>query len=793
MYDQDPRRRGQAGAHSYERSFMRPAGTRWRPPATPTESGRTEERARPSPSAISEAIRRNPKLIGYAMAPTALPVLIVLRDYGLVAHTPIWFYVAVLVITPILSYLTDKITDGRSEPAYINLRVALHVASVTTVIYMSGWGPEVVGAYGFVLVDNLARTRANTWRIVSLWTVAGVAAGQLAISRGWAPSFLPIAKANGLALLGTIVVLFVARMLGATASEKENAEGALRESEERFRSLVQHSYDTMLVSGEDGVITFASPAVLPLIGRTPEEIVGTEATSYIHPEERERVSDHLATRFANRSVTEPIQFRMAHADGTWRFVEAVVSDLRDRPSVRGYVTNLRDVTERTEAQQALEHQALHDPLTGLPNRALLGDRIRQAILRGRRSDAPNPVVMFLDLDRFKLVNDSLGHSAGDKVLVEVADRLKAVMRASDTLARFGGDEFVMLCEQVVDRESLLIVAERVTAALEPPFYLEGKEFHVGASIGAAVIEDDNVTADELLSDADSAMYLAKAKSGRSRIHIFDHATRASARFRVNTEQELALALKRHELVVYYQPIIDLWTRRRVGVEALVRWQHPTRGLLAPDAFLDVAEQTGLIIPIGSWVLRKACEQVRGWNTELAPEHQMSLSVNLSARQLSEPDLVDEVSSVLVEAGIAPRRLRLVLELNESLLPADEDEARTHVRQLHRMGVVLAIDDFGTGYSSLQYMRDLPIGVVKIDQSFIAAIGRSSRDEAIIRSVVELAHTLGLTVTAEGIETDTQLEFVSEIGCDMAQGFLFGRPEPPESIDIHCRSIQAASA
>jgi EAL domain-containing protein (putative c-di-GMP-specific phosphodiesterase class I) len=209
--------------------------------------------------------------------------------------------------------------------------------------------------------------------------------------------------------------------------------------------------------------------------------------------------------------------------------------------------------------------------------------------------------------------------------------------------------------------------------------------------------------------------------------------------------------------------------------------------------LDVAEQTGLIVPIGSWVLRKACEQVRDWNCELAAEHQISLSVNLSARQLSEPDLVDEVSSVLVEAGIAPRQLRLVLELTDNLLPADEDEARTHVRQLHRMGVVLAIDDFGTGYSSLQYMRELPIGVVKIDQSFISAIGRSSRDEAIIRSVVDLAHTLGLTVTAEGVETDAQLEFMSEIGCDMAQGFLFGRPEPPESVDIHSRSIQVASA
>jgi diguanylate cyclase (GGDEF)-like protein len=401
--------------------------------------------------------------------------------------------------------------------------------------------------------------------------------------------------------------------------------------------------------------------------------------------------------------------------------------------------------------------------------------------------------MFLDLDRFKLVNDSLGHAAGDKVLVEVAERLRAVMRATDTLARFGGDEFVMLCEQVADREALLIVAERVIAALEPPFYVEGKRFQVGASVGAAVIEGDSVTADELLSDADSAMYLAKSKSGRARIQVFDQANRANARHRVHTEEELARALRHDELLVYYQPIIDLWTRRRVGVEALVRWQHPTRGLLAPASFLDIAEQTGLIVPLGSWVLRTACAQVRSWNDQLSSEHQLALSVNLSARQLSEPDLVDEVSSVLVDAGISPRALRLVLELTENLLPADEDDARTHVRQLHRMGVTLAIDDFGTGYSSLQYMRELPIGVVKIDRSFITAIGRSTRDEAIIRSMVDLAHTLGLTVTAEGVETESQLEFVSEVGCDMAQGFLFGAPEPAEEVDIHLRTIQAASA
>jgi diguanylate cyclase (GGDEF)-like protein/PAS domain S-box-containing protein len=772
---------------------MRPAGTRRRHQVSRAASTRAEAPARPEPESGSETFNRNPKLIGYAMAVLALPVLLVLRHFGLVAKVPLWFYITVFVASPVSSYLTDRFTEKRSGGLSLNFRVALHVASVTAVIYMSGWGPEIVGAYGFVVVDNLARSGAKTWKVVSFWTVVGAATGQLFITRGWAPSFLPVAKANALALLGTFVVLFIARMLGATTDQKEKAESALRGSEERFRSLVQHSYDTMIVTADDGSITFASPSVKSLIGRLPEEVEGVESTSFIHPDERERVSAQLISRLAGGDIAERVQFRMAHADGTWRHVEAVVSDLRDRPAVGGYVTNLRDITERKEAEAKLEHQALHDPLTGLPNRALLGDRIEQAILRGRRSDAPGPVVMFLDLDRFKLVNDSLGHSAGDKVLVEVADRLKAVMRASDTLARFGGDEFVMLCEQMSDRESLLMVAERVLDALAPPFYVEGKRFQVGASIGAAVIEGDEVSADELLSDADSAMYLAKAKSGRARIQVFDHATRATARHRVHTEEELARALRQKELVVHYQPIIDLWTRRRVGVEALVRWQHPTRGLLAPGAFLDIAEQTGLIVPLGSWVLRTACAQVRSWNDELSADHQLALSVNLSARQLSEPDLVDEVSSVLVDAGISPRALRLVLELTESLMPADEDDARTHVRQLHRMGVVLAIDDFGTGYSSLHYMRELPIGVVKIDRSFITAIGRSSRDEAIIRSVVDLAHTLGLTVTAEGVETETQLSFVSEIGCDMAQGFLFGRPEPAEEFDIHCRTAQVATA
>ncbi|MFZ0664503.1 MAG: EAL domain-containing protein [Acidimicrobiales bacterium] len=771
---------------------MRPWGTLRRAPVA-RSSPEAEGSSAPGVTEDNGPTRRAklaPLIIAYAMGPTGLIVLLLLRQKGLVARDPIWAYLAVFVGTPLSSFLTDRFIAGRDDGRLIHLRVAVHVTAVTLVIYMTGWGPEVVGAYGFIVVDNISRSGSRVWKIVAAWVIFGVACGQLAVWVRIAPSFIPAEKAAALALMGLLIVLFVARMLGATSQQKELAEQALRSNEERFRSLVQNSYDAMIVTSQEGAITFASPAIQSLIGLTPEQVTGEYAVSLIHPEDHDRVGQQISVRLQTARTTEPLQFRMAHTDGTWRHVEAVLSDLRDRKSIAGYVANLRDVTERRRAEEALEHQALHDPLTALPNRALLGDRIGQAILRGARADTPSPVVMFLDLDRFKLVNDSLGHAAGDKVLVEVADRLRTVMRASDTLARFGGDEFVMLCEQIADREALLMVAERILAALEPPFFIEDREFHVGASIGAAVIEGDNVTADELLSDADSAMYLAKTRSGRSRIQIFDHAVRTMARHRTHTEGELAHALEHGEMVVHYQPIIDLWTRRRVGVEALVRWQHPKRGLLMPSDFLDLAEQTGLIVPIGAWVMRQACAQVRDWNNELSTDHQLALSVNLSARQLSEPDLVDDVSSVLVDAGISPKALRLVLDLTESLLLFGENEAATHVRQLHRIGVTLAIDDFGTGYSSLQYMRELPIGVVKIDRTFISSIGSSTRDEAIIRSMVDLAHTLGITVAAEGVENALQLEFISEIGCDLAQGYFFGAPAPAEEIDVHCRTVQA---
>ena len=719
-----------------------------------------------------------PRLLSYSMGPAAFVVLLVLRHLGLVAHLPVVTYIGVFVGMPLVSSFIESFYRRNPSKLRLHLRVAFHTGSVTAVIYLTGWGPVVISAYAFVALENIATSGSRTWRIATFWSLVGITIGQLGIWQGWVPSFLDLAKAETLGLMGAFVLVFVIRMAGATSAQKEEAESSLRTSEERFRSLVQNSSDTTLVLGPAGVILYASPATRSLLGREPEELIGLRAADMVHPDDRARVEPELSELLRTGADIDPLQFRLAHRDGTWRHAEAVVTDMRDRTSVGAYVINVRDITERKDAEEKLAHQALHDPLTDLPNRLLLVDRLRTAIARGLRHDGPPPVVMFLDLDRFKLVNDSLGHGAGDELLVSVANRLRGVVRATDTLSRFGGDEFVILCEGMSSQEAVMALAERAMAAIDAPFVINGEQFHIGVSIGVAFVDDDGPSPEELLGDADYAMYLAKARSGQGRVQLFDQATRAVARQRVHTETALARALERDELVVFYQPIVETATRRWVGVEALLRWQHPTRGLLAPASFLDVAEQTGLIVPIGSWVLSEACGQVQQWNRDLPPDEHLAVSVNLSGRQLTEPDLADTIAASLRQADIDPHALRLVLEVTETLLPADEDEARRRLIELHELGIQLAIDDFGTGYSSLRYVRDLPISTIKIDRSFVSGLGQSHHDEAIVDAVTQLARTLGLRVVAEGVETEEQFAFLSRVGCDYSQGYLFGRPQPP---------------
>ncbi len=433
--------------------------------------------------------------------------------------------------------------------------------------------------------------------------------------------------------------------------------------------------------------------------------------------------------------------------------------------------------QKEQAEAKLADQVLHDPLTGLPNRVLLEDRLRHGIARARRSGGAFPVVMFLDLDRFKLVNDSCGHGTGDAVLVQVAQRLTGVLRDSDTLARFGGDEFVIACDEMDDRDLVLAFAARVMAVFAAPFDVAGHTFQIGVSIGVAMLDEEDLSLEGLLSDADSAMYFAKTGGGQGKIQVFDKAIRAMARQRTTTESDLGYALEHAELRVYYQAIVEATQGRVVGVEALLRWQHPTRGLLSPAAFLDLAEQTGLIVPIGEWVLSEACHQLLRWNRDRCPDEQLALSVNLSARQLAEPDLSQRIEAIVEGSGVTPGSLRLSLEVTETLLPVDQGAATRCLASLHQLGIQLAIDDFGTGYASLSYVMDLPIAIVKIDQSFVARIDRDPRGEAVVSAVIQLAHTLGLQVIAEGVETEVQLDFLTAASCDYIQGYLFSRPHP----------------
>jgi diguanylate cyclase (GGDEF)-like protein len=433
--------------------------------------------------------------------------------------------------------------------------------------------------------------------------------------------------------------------------------------------------------------------------------------------------------------------------------------------------------ERKRAEVELAHQALHDALTGLPNRALFYDRLGQALNRvGRHSTAA--AVLFLDLDRFKVVNDSLGHGAGDKLLISVAERLSRVLRAGDTAARFGGDEFVILCEDISGERQAIAIAGRIAEELSTPFTVDNDEVFVHTSVGIALATQIGARPEALIRDADAAMYRAKERGGGV-YEVFDDQMRERAVRRMETENALHRALERGEFVMHYQPIVNMGTGALSGVEALVRWQHPERGLVMPGEFIAAAEETGLIIALGAWVFETACRQAAQWTQTARSGPPVRMSVNVSARQCGHPDLVTTFGSILAGTGADPASL--CLEITETALMEDIEASEATLAALKDLGLAVALDDFGTGYSSLRALQRFPVDIVKIDRSFIAPIERDPQEAAIVAAVISLSHALGLQTVAEGIETVAQVDRLRALGCDLAQGFYFARPGPPEAL------------
>ncbi len=514
-------------------------------------------------------------------------------------------------------------------------------------------------------------------------------------------------------LLGVETVLRVSRKIRGLEGELSHAQ-----TEARFRALVQHSSDMIAIVERDATVRYASPAVSQILRRDALGLVGTSLLDLLEPHEVQRARAFLDGLVSGGS-TGPVEWSFQLPNGIARNLETIATNLLDDPDVHGIVLNSRDVTERKALEEQLVHRAFHDGLTGLANRALFYDRIVHAQARTDR-DGGQLAVLFLDLDEFKTVNDSLGHTAGDLLLVAFAQRLQVALRATDTIARFGGDEFAILVEDVQDLAAAITLAEVCLEECVAPFELGAQDVFVRISIGVTMSRPGQQP-DELLREADVALYAAKA-NGKGRLEVFDSAMDARARERLQTEIELRRALSQGELRVYYQPIVSLADRSISGVEALARWEHPRRGIVAPVDFIPIAEETGLIVPIGQWVLEQACLQVRKWRDHNPALRSLVVSVNLSARQFQTPDLVLEIMRAVTDAGLEPTALKL--EITESTVMQDPEAAASTLRQLKALGFQLAIDDFGTGYSSLSYLKRFPVDTLKIDRSFVDGLRAS---------------------------------------------------------------------
>jgi PAS domain S-box-containing protein len=563
----------------------------------------------------------------------------------------------------------------------------------------------------------------------------------------------------------------------------------LAERDQLFQLISENAADMIALVDGDGRRLYNSPAYLKVLGYSPDDLKGTSSIEQIHPDDRPRVLQ-AAEKARLSGQGERVEYRIRHKNGSWRTLESTASAIRDR---RGKTDKLvivnRDISERKRAEEMLVHNAFHDGLTNLPNRALFLDRLQHALTLSKKHSNYNFAVLLIDIDAFKIINDSLGHSAGDELLIQIGQRLKDSVRradtvsrprlsgvsenrnSDDTLARLGGDEFTILLDDIRDPIEAIRVAGRVQAELATAFVVNDQKIVISASIGIASSASPHMNAEDLVRDADIAMYRAK-KAGKARCEVFDTAMHASAVKRLRLETDLRKALDQGEFRVYYQPIVSLQTGKISGFEALTRWQHP-EGIRSPLDFIPVAEETGLIIPMNRLLLREACKDLQAWQAEFPANPPLTMSVNITPKEFAQPDLAYEIGKTLEQLNFDPSCLRL--EIVETIAMGDEDKSGEALAQLKAIGVHLSIDDFGTGYSSLSRLRRIPVDTLKIDRAFIMNMDTDAENREIVKTIIMLAHNLGLKVVAEGTETEKHINQLTDLHCEMAQGYFYSRP------------------
>jgi diguanylate cyclase (GGDEF)-like protein/PAS domain S-box-containing protein len=691
-----------------------------------------------------------------------------------------------------LQGVTQDITDRKEAEEKIRFQARLldEVGEAVVAVDIDGkvvyWNRAAEELYGWSAHEAMGRPGVEVTASEELWGRADEVMSELKAMRSWAGEYQLRCKDGTLfpALINiTPVHDEQGNLAGMTSvstdiTDRKRAERALRESEQRFGSAFRDAAIGMALVGLDGYFLQVNRSLCRIVGYSEEELLEKTFRDTTHPDDLQADVEQVRRMLAGEIETYQMEKRYFHKDGHVVWILLNVSLVHDEEGEPLYtVAQIQDVTERKQAEECLQYQSTHDLLTDIPNRQLFLDRLGQALRRTRRHPGHKVAVLFMDLDNFKVVNDSLGHGAGDRILVTVAERLKRCVRPEDTLARFGGDEFTVLIEDVESPAGATTVAERIIQGLREPVVLDGRELFVGTSIGIAVGTAPQKSPEDLLRDADTAMYQAKEEGLCCR--VFEPDMYEQSVKRLTRENDLRRAIEAEEFVVHYQPILRLNSGEVWGLEALVRWDHPELGFLNPSRFIPAAEESGLIVPVCESVLEEACRQSRDWQKECSHVPPWHVSVNISAIQLNRPDFAEVVGGVLKRTGLEARCLSL--DVTETVFVKSLESDTTALDELKSKGVRISIDDFGTGYSSLSYLKGLRADILKIDKKFIKGIGEDVEDTAIVQMVIDLAHTLGMETVAEGVESEGQAKELRRMGCDMGQGYYFSEPFPPEAV------------